>query len=289
MLYSLKAGLLLFTAVNLFSSGCTADNSPRHSDGLRVVSLAPNITEMIFAVGGESCLVGRTSVCNYPNQALTVPIAGGFGTPSLERLIELKPDVVLEVALADEITGRKIDQLGIRRERITCHSLYDIPDALRAVGRAICREKQADEVARELESAIAERRSHLPDKDRRPRVFVEIWGDPVMTAGEGSFISDLIELAGGINVGDAGGSEYYRVSSEWVIEKDPEVILCLYMTRGASARERVSARPGWAGLTAVRSGRVYDGFPDDVLLRPGPRVMSGIDLLSKAISGGQQE
>lgn len=252
--------------------------------GMRVISLAPNITEMVFAVGGEGCLVGRTSVCNYPEGAKSVPVVGGFGTPSLERLIELKPDLVLEVALADEITGRKIDQLGIRRDRVECRSLDDIPAAIRAVGRGIRREEQAEQVASELESSIALRRKSLTERSGRPRVFVEIWGDPVMTAGRGSFISDLIELSGGINVGDEGGSEYYRVSSEWVIDKDPEIILCFYMTKGIPVLERIAARPGWEGVAAVKSVRIYDGFPDDILLRPGPRVMAGVDLLSRIIS-----
>jgi iron complex transport system substrate-binding protein len=238
---------------------------------------------MVFAVGAGDKLVGRTDVCNYPPEARSVPIVGGFGKPSLERLIELKPDAVLEIALEDESLGAKMDDLGLHRERIQCGSLKDIPSAMRRVADIAGTIEQGKQAAEAMEKAIADRIAADSMRQASPRVLVEIWGDPVMTAGKGTFISDVIRLAGGDNVGDAGEAEYFQVTSEWVVKMDPDIILCFYMAEGGNALGRISSRIGWGGVKAVINRRVYDGFPNDIMLRPGPRAIEAVDVLERVI------
>lgn len=279
VLYCLVSGCLLVPA------GCAPHNSSTPtSGGIRVVSLAPSLTEMICAIGGASNLVGRTSACNYPPQAIaSVPVIGGFGDPSIELLLSVHPTVIVDVALADAATGRKLEQVKIRREHIACRSLDDIPLALRKLGALLHQEAQAEAVAADIQTAVRRWRT-MPAPTGRPlRVFVEVWNDPLTTAGRGSYISELIRLAGGVNIGDDTDRDYFQVSPEWVLARDPEVILCYYM--GAQdARSAVLRRPGWNRVTAVRTGQVFDHFDNDQLLRPGPRVISGLEALHAALA-----
>lgn len=266
----------------LLAFGCSPRPEPT-AGGPRIISLAPNLTEMVCAVGGADTLVGRTSACNYPPDIVgRVPVVGGFGTPSMETLIALKPTAILDVDLEDESLAARIDALGLSRHRIACRSLDDIPGAVRAIGILACRTNEAGALAARLETEIAGLRA-LPAPTRRPSVFVEIWSDPLMTAGPNTFISDLIWLAGGSNICDQA-RDYLQVSAEWVIKRDPDIILCLAMSDAGSPRDRVMQRAGWQTIRAVKTGRVHDQVNIDVLTRPGPRVMEGIEALRACIA-----
>ena len=276
---------LLVAGAGVIAALCGCSRPRAESAGeLRVVSLAPNLTEMICALGAADCLVGRTSACDYPPEAIAkVPVIGGFGAPSVERLISVNPTLVVEVDLADDTTGRAIDKLGIRRERILCRTLDDIPAALLTLGQYLGREKEARRIADPLTAEITRLRTEAAAATSPPAVFAEIWGDPSMTAGANSFISELITLAGGRNIGDEGRKDYYQVSSEWVVSCSPDVVLCLYPSEPGEARWRVLERAGWANVNAVRTGRVYDHLSCNIILRPGPRVLDGIAELRRAI------
>jgi len=261
--------------------------------GERIVSLAPNLTEIVCAIGGAHHLVGRTSACDFPPEAIKdVQVVGGFGAPSLERLLEVKPSIILDVALADEALGQKIADIGLRRERIHCGSLMEIPEAVIAVGRLIGHESEAENLASNLRSEIEAFRLRAAATRKRPRVYVEIWCDPLTTVGRTSYISELVALAGGDNIGDEASRDYYQVGPEWVIEQNPEIILCLYdtgsgMTRkdnaGAGmARMAMLQRSEWKVVSAVRTGRVYDNLDYNLVLRPGPRVTKSLALLERS-------
>lgn len=276
-------GIIL--VLSLLAGGC-ARHPPavREADGIRVVSLAPNLTEIIWAIGAGSNLVGRTSACDYPPEmAKTVPVVGGFGTPSLDKLVMADPTLVLEVDLENESVGKLIERIGLNRKRVKCSSLNDIPDAILAVGDYMDRRDYARELADLIRKRINEFRSDAERSDG-PLVYVEIWSDPLMTAGRGSFVSDLVSLAGGRNIGDdVFRGEYFSVSPEWVIARDPEVIICLYMSDERTIGSVVGARLGWGGIRAVRDGRVFGGLNSSAILRPGPRVLEGIEILRDCI------
>jgi iron complex transport system substrate-binding protein len=276
---------MLLGSVGLLLTGCGRDVEVFRSEvsavpaPIRIVSLAPSITEAVCAVGAGALLVGRTSACDYPDEVVaSVPVIGGFGTPSLELLAEVRPTLVLETALADEAVGLRIDTMGLRRERIRCRGLEDIPGMLRQVGALTGRETTGRELAAELSRKLFELRATASERVR-PKVYAEIWHDPMTTIGAGTFLSDLIALAGGESVGDDAGKDYYQVSPERVLSSAPDVILCLYMGQNEGAADAVKARPGWQHLKAVRNGAVFDGLANDILLRPGPRVLEGVALL----------
>ena|GEM_PF-395138 len=282
--------VLSFMSVFL-AAGCPRAEPPPHAAAAttpRIVSLAPNLTEIVCAVGAADRLVGRTEVCNYPSNLLAnVPVVGGFGRPYLEPMLAQKPTLVLDVALEDKSLAAALERLGIGRRHIACRRLDDIPCAVRTIGRLAGRIDAAGTLAGSIESGIRNRREAIGNVPlgRRPLVYVEIWGEPLMTVGKDSFVSELVELAGGRNLGDELALDYGTVSTEWVLTRNPEIILCLYPSVDHHASKTVAARLGWQTLRAVQNSRVYDTFSLDTILRPGPRVLDGAEQLRLAIAG----
>jgi iron complex transport system substrate-binding protein len=268
--------------------GCARPAPPAAPEGaIRIVSLAPSLTEIICAIGAADELAGRTSACNFPPDAVTnVPVVGGFGVPSLERLLACRPTVVLDVDLADTALRRRIRDLGVAHRRIPCVGVNDIAPAIRAVGAICGRAAQAESLARRIETGLADLRESTRAVTNRPTVYAEIWNDPLTTVGRGAFLSDLIRLAGGRNAGDDVARDYFQIAHEQVLAMNPDVILCLYMSDHAQGAASVRRRPGWQDVKAVRTGAVYDGLDNDVILRPGPRVLEGVAAVRACIAGG---
>jgi len=275
--------LFVFIAV-LAALGCGPAPAPtpagRSAGGARIVSLAPSLTEMICAIGAESNLVGRSRVCTHPPVVTNLPVAGDFGAPSLEVLATLAPDWVVTVDSEDRNTGRTVERLGIRHREIPCRTLDDIPAALRTLGQLLGREAAAAPLADKLEQDIAALRRAPPPADP-PTVFLEIWGAPMMTAGKRAFISELLELAGGVNVMADVDRDFLQVTPETVLARNPEIIVLLEMDTPAQAAAALARRPGWAQLKAVKNGRVVTGLDRNVLEVPGPRVLQGVEMLRK--------
>ncbi|MBT3193039.1 MAG: ABC transporter substrate-binding protein [Verrucomicrobia bacterium] len=155
---------------------------------------------------------------------------------------------------------------------------------LREIGKLTGNEADARELAAALSRRLLElRAAEVPSP--RPSVYAEIWHDPMTTIGSGTFLSDLIALAGGKSIGDGAGSDYYQISPESVLSSNPDVVLCLYMGKGEGASGALKARPGWQHLKAVQTSAVYDSLNNDILLRPGPRVLEGVAILRACLEG----
>ncbi len=243
--------------------------------GVRVISLAPNLTEIIYAVGAGDRLVGRTDVCNWPPAVESVPIIGSFGRPALEAILRQHPTLVLTTDMEDPSVLAPLKKAGILHRNISCKTLDEIPEAIREVGRLVGADAAGGKLADSLAAEIEHLRATRIEPGARS-AFVEIWGDPLMTAGRKAFVAELVRLAGCSNLADEVDAEYFTVSPEWVIVRDPEIIFCLYMSRDTQAVQRVAQRVGWQSVRAVRNGLVFDGFNTDLIFRPGPRVMEGV-------------
>lgn len=270
----------------LFEGGCARKQEPpAEASAPRVVSLAPSITEIICALGGENLLVGRTSACDYPPEIVAnIPIVGGFGAPSLEAVLRTRPTLVLDVDLEDESIVHSFSRLGIKHQRLKCERVDDIPVVVQKTGAALGLEERGGRLAGLLARQITELRMAAREAQSDgtvPAVFAEIWSDPLMAAGSTSFISELITLAGGKNIGSEVARDYYPVSAEWVVAHDPDIIICLDLATVNS----VAARAGWSALKAVRAKRIYAGLNNNLILRPGPRVLEGIAVLQDCIAG----
>ncbi|MEI7437079.1 MAG: helical backbone metal receptor, partial [bacterium] len=198
-----RFGVTTVAAV-LLGAGCQRAASPVATavSGPRVVTLAPNLTELVCAVGAGDRLVGRTSVCNYPLEIVArVPVIGDFGVPSIERILALKPTVLLEADMADPATLARLQRSGIAVLHVPCVRLDDIPSAMLMIGQNVGRTREATALAADLRRKIAALRAAAGvSQSPRPRVYVEIWNDPLSTVGHNSFLAELVRMAGGDNL-----------------------------------------------------------------------------------------
>lgn len=252
----------------------------------RIVSLLPSLTEILFAVDAGDRVIGVTSHCTFPPQAQSRTQVGGYvrESMSLELIVGLEPDLVL--AFDDEAQTAVIAELrrlGLRVEAVALSSVDEIAAAIRRVGELVGRRRTAERVAKavlERIEGIHLRVAEVPE-DARPRVFYAIWQEPLMTAGRRTFIHELIELAGGRNVFGDVDREYFQVSLEEMLERDPQVIL------GADSHGLIpsladGSRPGWSHVAAVRQGRAH-GIDGDVVSRPGPRIGVALQLIASRL------
>jgi iron complex transport system substrate-binding protein len=253
----------------------------------RVISLTPANTEILFAIGAGDRVVGVTTWCNFPAEARTRAKVGGFAatTIHLETLVALQPDLVVA---GDETQRQVIESVARLGFPVLAVKVRDFP-ALYTVTEQLGRLCEAGPAAAALVAGLRRRvddvvaRSAGIPADRRPRVYWEVFDAPVMSAGRGSMIGQLIELAGGVNVFADVREEYPQVSTEAVVARAPEVILGPDMIDGGALTvARLRARPGWSAIPAVRTGRVHV-LPADPTSRPGPRLVDGLELVAAVL------
>ena len=251
----------------------------------RIVSLAPNITETLEAIGAAGQVVGYSIFCKMQVKFPPRPIAGSFNQPDHKAIAFLKPDVILFSEHAKPEDLEKLKAAGFRYLVLPANSLGEVVGNVRLLGTLTGRTAKAGEVAGEIERIIAEARvrSKSTDPGKRPRVFLEVDGpDPLYTAGGGSFISEMVDLAGGVNVFGDRTESYPLITPEDVIKADPEYIFVGGFNKSA---DEVRNRPGWDRISAVKSGKVRTGVWDLWLLlwRPGPSVGVTIQKLAKEL------
>ena len=271
---------ILACAAWLSVAGCLRHAEQPVPSSPRLVSTAPNLTECVCAIGAEALLVGRTESCDFPPEHVRdIPVTGGFGTPYLEPLLAARPTHVLETVLADPEIVRRLDALKIPVVHVACTRLAEIPGALRQLGQLTGHAGQAEPLAAEIQAGLDAARAASAEAARRPRVLLLFAPDTPITAGRNAFVAELLELAGGVNLGRGSTTDYYHVSLEWVLEQDPDLLLCLFDTGPREPLELFSGQAGWKALSAVRDGRVYT-VPDlSTVSRPGPRVLHGLQQL----------
>lgn len=300
-----KSGELLWrfrggdSAVNEFTSGPDGNvyatlvegkiyrikvKSREGANTLRVVSLSPNLTEMIATLGAEKLLVGRTSACDRPESVKSLPVVGTLGAPSMEALVAVRPALVVAEVLRNPADAEALQSFGIRVELFHAANFDDYFRNLERLGALLGRKEKAEKAvarARRKLEAWREADAGLPDR-RRPKVLVAIDVSPVITAGKRSFLTSMIELAGGRNVAAGEDRGYFNCSLEQIALWDPDVILVPGLP--AEKLRELEQSPAWSGLSAVKRGNVVTDFDPDLLYRLGPRSLDGIETLRELLS-----
>lgn len=247
----------------------------------RIVSLAPSITEMLFSLGLEEQIVGVTDFCDFPPAARSKPKVG-YSNPNVETLAALQPDLVLapkEFLRADVLA--KLEQLKIPTFILEAKRLEDIPLHIQTLGRIVERAPEAGVVVRAMRERMAEVRravEALPPK----RVLYVLNSQPLITVGPGSFIHQMIGLAGGVNVASQAGAPYPRLSMETVLQEDPEVLVFPAGTAESVPSSEQQQWQRWTSLSAIRHQRIRE-VSSNLLNRPGPRIVEGLEQLARAI------
>ncbi len=250
----------------------------------RVVSLAPSATEILFAVGLDAEVVGVTTFCDYPAQAKSKPKVGS-SIPNIEAILGLKPDLIVgnKDFIRPDILA-KLDQLKIPVFILSPKTVEDILGHITTVGHLVGRDKEARAVVQGLRDRLGEIRSRTAAA-RPVRVFYVINTDPLISVGSGSFIHQMLELAGGENIVGQTPASYPKVSLEEVLRRDPEVLLFPVGTAEGIPEAEQQRWRKWTTLSAVAHNRLYQ-VKAELVNRPGPRVVDGIEALAKAIRPG---
>ena len=254
---------------------------------LRIVSISPSTTEIIFALGLGDFLVGVDSFSNYPPETEKIEKVGTFSQPNLEKIIFLKPDIVFATGLEQNPTVARIKRAGLKVYTVDPANIKELFQNILEIGKITQREREARKLIFKMSKDLSkiERKIANIEFSQRPKVFLEIWYSPLITCGKNSYIDEMISLAGGINIAQNIKRKFSRISQELVIKESPEIIVISYMQNQERAREFVLSRYGWDSITAVKKNRVYADINPDLILRPGPRIIEGIKELYKRFYG----
>ncbi len=264
---------LIFVCLLLCFTSGTFASPPK-----RIVSLSPGTTEMLFALGLGKFVVGDTVYCDYPPAAKAISKVGDVNT-SYEKVLALRPDLIVADSVANARAVARLSALHQPVLAVAPTSLSAVETSLRQIGTRTGTSAQANAVIGQMEGkARLAARIAATDKRPRPRVLVVIQVSPLWTAGNGSFLDDLIVRVGGINIGRAVPG-YGPFSKEQVLANAPDVILGDSAVAAAFRTDPLLRR-----LPAVTRGRVYV-LPPDLTSRPGPRLADGLVLVAQALHG----
>jgi iron complex transport system substrate-binding protein len=249
----------------------------------RVVSLAPNLTEIVFALGDGNHLAGDTDYCDYPPEAVQKPHVGGLVNPNLEEIAALMPDLVLATkSINRRETVNALDHIGLP-VYVTGdpHSVDDMIASVEHLGSALGMEKSATSVAEDLRSRLSDLNRRLTGTAPRSVLFV-VWTDPLISVGRDTFISDALRRAGGRSVVETN-AEWPHVSLEEIVRLQPEFLVFASAHAGDTQRDidMLRTRPGWKELEAMRHGNIV--VVSDAINRPAPRMVDAIERLARAL------
>ena len=245
----------------------------------RIVSLAPSNTEILFALGLGDRVVGVTDYDDYPPEAKTKTSVGGYVDPNMEVIVSLKPDLILGTEAQSESTYKEIQAQGLTIVGISPKTLDQILDSITLIGKITGAEKEAKTLTDSMQKrikAVTDKTAKL-SADQKPSVFYIVWNDPLMTAGKGTFIDELITKAGGINIfGDQ--ENYPTVSLENVLTANPQIIIAgSGMGEGEDLPYQYATNETLLKDTAARvNNRVY-AVNTDITGRPGPRIVDALE------------
>jgi iron complex transport system substrate-binding protein len=251
----------------------------------RIVSLAPSNTEILFAIGAGSQVVGRDSFSDFPAEAAKVTdIGGGFGALDTETILASTPDLVLAGNLTPAEQIQALEDLGLQVFVLdNPKDLRGMYENLRTVAKMTGHVEETETLITSLEERVKAVEEKLSGVTERPLVLYELDGtDPnaPWVPGPGSFVDALLTQAGGENMSESLEGSWVQVSLEKIIEMDPDIILLGDAQWGGVTPEMAMARGGWDALTAVKEGKVYP-FDDNLVSRPGPRMVDGLEELAK--------
>jgi iron complex transport system substrate-binding protein len=246
----------------------------------RIVSLAPNLTEIVYAVGAGSSLVGDTEYCDYPAEAKSVAKIGDTMHPSVERIIALKPQIVL-VSTASQLEAftKQLDEQGIAVYVTNPHSLDEVFRSIETLGDLFGHHDWALTVAQDLRSRAAA--VEVATRTVQPiKVFYQVSGEPLYTIGREAYLTDLVRRAGGVSVTADVPGAFPRFSDEAALAAQPEAIIL--PSGGSMGTANSTVAPALKNSPAAVKNRIYK-INDDHLSRPGPRLVDGLEEMARAL------
>jgi iron complex transport system substrate-binding protein len=242
----------------------------------RIVSLSPNVTEILFAIGAGNLIVGVTSFDDYPPQVKDIPKVGGVLDPDYEAIISLAPDVVI-VLRSQQQLATELYEVGLNPFVVPNDTLSDVYDSITSLGQLLGLEDDAEQLKNSMQNRMANITDKVKDLDKKSVAFVFEHGQgalqDIYVAGNENFVNDLINMAGGFNVFGDLGIGYPQVNFETFIKRNPEVIFDCTEAGGNPYEQ-------FTQLKAVRNNQVFFCF-DDFIQKPGPRLVQSLEYLAR--------
>ncbi|AGY76884.1 ABC transporter substrate-binding protein [Clostridium autoethanogenum] len=307
---SKKFVLLIMITITVFLAGCGASNTSNsttdsssksestkntayplklkdstnteitiQSEPKKVVSLSPNVTETIYALNKQNILVGRTDFCTYPTQASKIPSVGTITDPSAEKIVELKPDVVIASNLTKPDILKKLQQLNIKVLTISKNESFENTyNNIENIGKIVNANKKAYSIVSNMKEKVKVVQEKVKGKSTPTVYYVVSYGTSGdFTAGKDTFVGKMIEMAGGKNAAsDVTGWNY---SLEKLVEKNPDILIC---SNKFNSKNGIKSTKGYKDLDAVKKNKLFE-IDEDIISRQGPRLADGLEALAKII------
>lgn len=267
--------------LSVLSACRRGDLSPKPTRRIaRIISLTPNTTEALFAIGAGELLVGRSRYCDHPAEARRLPSVGGYIDPSLEAILALDPDLVTGArGPAGPGVVRPLEERGISTYFPPTESIDEIESMIVGLAGLVDRA----EAGAGLVSDIRAERRKIADSiagAEKPRVLLVFGTSPIVVAGPGSFPDEMLRLAGATNA-ITEGVAYPTLGLERILAIDPDLVINAAVAESHGSVQ-LASEPGWRELRAMKAGQ-YRAIGDEVVLRPGPRIAEGLAILTRAI------
>ena len=248
----------------------------------RIISLAPNITEILFSLGLDEEIVGVSIHCNYPEKAKDKVRVGSYISLDFEKILSLKPDLIIATGAGNtQEMVERLEKLGIPTFVIFPQDFDGILRSINDLGHLLNREKEAQQITEGMR-VRRQRVMALTQGLYRPRVFLQIGEAPIVTVGKGSFADDLIYLAGGENIAGGEKKMYPRLGMEEILKRSPEVIIVSSMNPKGNYEKALQEWTRWKTLPAVQQGRIYL-VDSDLIDRPSPRIIEGLEEIARIL------
>ena len=255
------------------------------SNPQRIISLAPANTEILFALGLGDRVIGVTTYCNYPPEAMEKPKIGDFSAPNLEEVVAMAPDLILASNLHKDKVIPQFEAKGLPIFALSPGTTDEILEAISMVGKITGKDKAAADLVKNMQNRIktvTDKTSKLPEV-QKPRVFYVVWHDPLMTAGSETFIDELIYKTGGINIAN-DLTDFADISLEAVIAANPEVMVAgVGMGEGEDLPLQFIAKDQRLQDTEARKNNRIYSINMDIIGRPGPRIVDALEQLARII------
>lgn len=288
----------LFVALlMIFAVGCGADNGQNKGEEAKVivdsygreveisenidtvVSIAPSITETIYALGAGEMLVGRTDFCDYPEEVSSVESIGSLMEPSIEKIVEIDPDIVIASTHFQKEALDRLEEAGLTVLVLYGEESFEgVYEVTTTLGHILNKKEEAESLVDEMKAKVDFVKSSVEGLEPVDVYYVVSYGEGGdYTATGETFISNMIEMAGGNNI--ASDAEGWKYSLEKLVESDPEIIIC---SQYFDTKEGIQSANGYAELTAVKEGRLYE-VDNNKLDRQGARLADGLEELARTI------
>jgi ABC-type Fe3+-hydroxamate transport system substrate-binding protein len=270
----------LAAAAALCVSAIALTSPARAAAPMRIVSLAPSVTETLFALGAGPEVVGVSQYCDYPPQVRELPRVGSFLTPNLEAIIALRPTLIVGLELSSDVRQiRALNSMGYPVLLVSDDSLRQIETSIETVGARINRADDAHRLVAQIQAQIAAVQERLASVEPL-RALMLVGHQPIVAVGAGTYLDELMRIARADNIAAAVGEQWPHLSMEFIIAMRPEVIL-----DGSMGTDPSSASDFWERyptIPAVRDHRVF-GYPQDPILHSGPRVGQSLEMIARKI------